>query len=235
MDLPIYVIHCKTGLEERRRSIESQLGQFGLTFEFILEHDRDELDPKVCQKYFSQSYPNNLISLSLKHREGMRRLVASGHKTGLILEDDVILCPDFPIQLEKVLKESNHLAFPHVIYLSNYGNRYTPRSKLKKNKLIYENNQSRACDSYLITANACANRLDWWEKNIFSLPIDHQVNVIDPSVGIKIFWAEPTLIEQGSENGTFNSSIGTPHQQWFKWAKWNIDKFYKKHILRNLR
>ena len=235
MSVPIFVIHCKTGLEQRRESIRSQFQKNKLSFEFVLDFDRDEIPLSIAEKYFSANYPSSLMSVCLKHRIATQKLVESGASHALIFEDDVIFLKNFENDLKEILNEATAIQGDYVVYLSNYGNRYTPRSRLKKGQKLYQNNHSRACDSYLLSLGAAKKRLQWWENQKYSLPIDHQFNVIDSSQGIQIFWAEDPISEQGSDNGTFVSCIEKKHNRILKKVRWNLDKFYKKHILRNLR
>jgi glycosyl transferase, family 25 len=235
MSIPVFVIHCKKGLEQRRKSIESQMAAQHLPFEFILDFDRNEIDEATANRFFAPSFPKTLMSVCMKHRLATQIIVERGYDRALIFEDDVILLNHFGPSLNKIIEESRQIKDEHVVYLSNYGNRYTPRSRLVKGQVLYENTHSRACDSYLITQEACRKRLEWWEHNKYTLAIDHQFNVIDPKMGIRIFWAEDPIIEQGSENGTFESCIESRHRKTLKRIRWNLDKFYKKHILRNIR
>lgn len=235
MSVPIFVIHCKTGLEQRRESIRAQMQTHKLSFEFILDFDRTEIPASTAEKYFSPNYPTSLMSVCLKHRLATERLVASGESHALIFEDDVIFLKNFETDLKEILNEAKTVQGDYVVYLSNYGNRYTPRSRLRKGKKLYPNNHSRACDSYLLSLGAAQKRLAWWENNKYTLPIDHQFNVIDSSQGIQIFWAEDPISEQGSDNGTFVSCIEQKQGPMIKKLRWNLDKFYKKHVLRNLR
>lgn len=233
--VPIFVLSCKKGYEDRRRSIDSQMQRYALSYQYVLEWDRPEIDEEISSRYFVAEMPVSLKSPFLKHLTALQRAIESNRERVLILEDDVILEKNFPARFQTVLEESLGIRNDHVVYLSNYGNRYTPRSKRRPHQTLYPNDHSRAADSYLITLGACKKRLLWFQENRASLAIDHQLNRIDQAMGVDIYWAEDPLIEQGSENGTFHSAVHAKHSVLKKKIRWQLDKFYKKHLLRNLR
>jgi glycosyl transferase family 25 len=65
----------------------------------------------------------------------------------------------------------------------------------------------RAGEAYLIDESAASRRLDWVLKNKINLPIDHLFNRSDAELKLPIYWSEPTLVEQGSMNGLFQTSL----------------------------
>ena len=66
---------------------------------------------------------------------------------------------------------------------------------------------TRCTDSYIIHKNCAYKILNYFknEKNI-SLPIDWWLNKAIRELKLTIFWAEPTIITQGTQNGTYTSS-----------------------------
>jgi len=43
-------------------------------------------------------------------------------------------------------------------------------------------------------------------KDIIKLPIDWWLNVAARYNNFKVYWAEPTIVTQGTQNGTFKTS-----------------------------
>ena len=67
---------------------------------------------------------------------------------------------------------------------------------------------TRCTDSYVITkkgAHSLINYIDNLKKKI-DMPIDWFLNSAARSTLLKVYWAEPTIITQGSELGLFNVS-----------------------------
>lgn len=81
---------------ERRENIERQLRSLGLTYEFIHTYDACDLDPATVQRHFTVPYENpGNQSCAMKHLAALRLVVERQWRRALILEDDVILAPDF--------------------------------------------------------------------------------------------------------------------------------------------
>ena len=230
----IFVLHCKSGYEDRAESIESQFANHQLAFDYILDWDVSDLTP-ISKKHFSPHLSDVLISLCQKHFEVMRQVVRHEYKRVVVFEDDIFLFPNFRTEMSRVVAESDSLPFPHAIYLSNSCNKYTPRSQRIRGKILYEQDHSRAADAYVLTLEVCKRRLNWLENNQIGVALDHLYCNMDRELGIKMYWVEDPICEQGSMNGRFSSSIENEHLLWVQRMRWKLDKFYKMHILRNLR
>ncbi|MCB0417289.1 MAG: hypothetical protein H6617_10625 [Bdellovibrionaceae bacterium] len=230
----IFVIHCKTGYEDRARSIEKQLAALPAGFEYVLDKDANELSA-ADKAWISPELSPGTQSVLCKHRLAHQMAYERGYQRCLILEDDVLLSRDFSLQLVSVLEESRTLGEDHTIFLSSACHMYTPRSRLRKGTQLYEHEASRAADSYILTHTASERRLAWFETHQANWPIDHLFNHMDPEIGLKFLWLGDPIVEQGSENGTFTSWVEGNPPPWLTAAKWKAEKFYKKHILRNLK
>lgn len=230
----IFVLHCKKGYEARGESIESQFSEHNLPFDYVLDWDLSDLTP-ASRQIFSDTFSNVQVSVCQKHFEVMRQVVLHEYKRVIIFEDDIFLFPNFRKEMERVVSESNAITHPHSIYLSNSCNKYTPRSQRRPGKILYEQDHSRAADAYILNLEVCKRRLKWLEKNKVTVPIDHLYCNMDRELGIKMYWVEDPICEQGSMNGRFPSCIDNEHTLLVQRMRWKLDKFYKMHILRNLR
>jgi len=224
----IYVLHVKEGYEDRAKSIEEQLSNLNLEFEFVLEHDIPELTETELSKYFVKGHVlrDPELSCSMKHIETLQKIEKSEGEIFLVLEDDVLFNKktlDILTQLESELKT---IETDFVISLGNAANMYTPKKELKEGKLLYRNIENRAADSFLISKKAVQKRLHWLEKNTTTLPADHMYNLIDNEVNNKIYWLEPTIVTQGSQAGLFISSI--QKEKPFHRFRWLWRDFRKK-------
>jgi glycosyl transferase family 25 len=205
----IYVLHVKEGYEDREKSIEEQLSNLNLEFEFVLEHDIPELTETKLSKYFVKDHTlrDSELSCSMKHIETLQKIEKSEGKIFLVLEDDVLFSKKTLDILTQLASELETVETDFVISLGNAANMYTPKKELKEGKLLYRNIENRAADSFLISKEAVQKRLQWLEKNTTTLPADHMYNLIDNEVGNHIYWLEPTIVTQGSQAGLFTSSI----------------------------
>jgi hypothetical protein len=79
------------------------------------------------------------------------------------------------------------------------------------NTNIFKNNDylTRCMDSYLISKKCCIKLLEYLKNitNKIELPIDHWLNIYLKNNNANIYWAEPTIVTQGTSNGLFYSSI----------------------------
>jgi glycosyl transferase family 25 len=232
----VYVIHARR-LTDRATHIKAQLGRFKIPFEFIESYDAEALDAEMQNRFGVRDSQLSLISLScvLKHMEAMRRIAASGHRWALVLEDDVILDKRFDEELGKIVEEAERFDHPCTIQIGSGGNMFVPKRVLQPGKRVYEASEVRAADSYLIGAKAARLRLDWFARNEkIHLPVDHLFNLIDKETGIRFYWTEPTIVEQGSMNGVFRSVIESRSKKplWgiklrFWWQRWCRKYIYR--------
>lgn len=206
----IVVVNVKA-FTDRRAHIEKELRRFGLLGEFVLEHDADEITPELDNRYYSEN-PQLTFghkSCGLKHIAIMQRIVQRGWNACLVLEDDAILQSGFKRGVESALREmqARYDGIAHVVYIGSGGNWYTPRSQRNSGQCLYPAAKGRFTDSYIIGAQAAGMRLGWLENNKMHEPIDNEFDRMDKQLGIHILWLEPTVVEQGTKYGLFNSSL----------------------------
>lgn len=229
----IYVIHVKA-FTDRAEHIRQELGKHGLDFEFILDYDVPEISAAIDQQYFD---PCDLRmpakSCCLKQIRALQKIAEHRYERCIIFEDDVFLADNFNQVLAAILQESSQRTSPHVVYLGNASNMYTPKSQLQPGQYLYPAKEGRAADSYLLGWREAEMRLGWIQQHKITLPADHLFNHIDRELGIQFLWAEPTIVEQGSHSGKFVTSLDQKvrhplHQQ----LKWAWQKFRKKYLYR---
>jgi glycosyl transferase family 25 len=211
--MKIFVIHYKK-LTERKKFILAQFEKHNIMdFEFI-EIDRDNINQHNIS-IFEKNYNNAQIAITLSHFYAYKE-INNKYDLGLIFEDDVILSDNFINILNKYLTE-----LPKnfdMLFIGDGCNLHIEKHKLIPNKNIYEkslyptkwggNGATRCCDSYIISKN-CANKLCEYINNLkykINLPIDWWLNIAARDNIFKVFWAEPTIVTQGTQNGLFISS-----------------------------
>lgn len=206
----ICVVNVKA-FTQRRAHIERELARVGLVGELVLEHDADEIDAAINTQYFRPDalLPNGHKSCGMKHVAIMQRMLARGWRYCLVLEDDAILLGGFQQGVERALLElqRDHAGTACVAFLGCGGNWYTPRSQRRKGQSLYPASKGRFTDSYIINAEAAQQRLDWIARNKIGHAIDNAFDVMDAELGIRLLWLEPTVVEQGTKCGRFQSSL----------------------------
>jgi glycosyl transferase family 25 len=211
--MKIFVIHYKK-LIDRKIHVLEQFKKYNITdYEFV-EIDRDELH-KENISMFQENYSNSQIAISLSHFYAYKQ-ISDKYDNGLIFEDDIILSNDFINIFNKYLSQ-----LPEdydMLFIGNGCNLHIERHKLIPNKYIYEkclhptswggDGAGRCTDSYLVNKK-CAKKICEYINNLsykIQLPIDWFLNVFSRDNNFKVYWSEPTIVTQGTQNGLFISS-----------------------------
>lgn len=226
----VLVINVRSFVE-RRKFMQAQLERLGLECEFVHEYDACDIDPDTDARHFcGTGMRPNQKSCSMKHIAAMARMVSRGWRRMLVLEDDAVLSADFLQGLQHALRESNARGTPHVVYLGSGANQYTPRSRRVEGQYLYPNTRGRLTDSYLIGAAEARMRLDWIARNRMDLPIDHAFDGMDAELGIEILWFECPIVEQGSKNGTFSTTLEECRHPLHQTMRFRWKKLWQKHV-----
>lgn len=104
--LPVYVIRA---LEEQNEHARGEFARAGLAFKWITGFDADDLTLELDRRYFSKGAPltPSQKSRALKHVAAMRCIRNSGADRAFVLEDHMVLCPDFVTRIEATLTEAD--------------------------------------------------------------------------------------------------------------------------------
>ncbi len=210
--MKVFVVHYKK-LVDRKINIIEQFKKNNITdYEFI-EIDRDNLDD-VDKSIFSVDYPTREIAITSSHIECYKKIVDKYDKA-LILEDDIIMHENFSKLFIKYLNELP-LSFDQLYIGDGCGLHIQPKY-LKKNTHIYKKElyptnwggqgSSRCTDSYVVNKK-CAIKICEYINNKkikINTPIDFWINDVNMDNNFEVYWAEPTIITQGSQNGTYES------------------------------
>ena len=211
--MKIFVLHYSK-LVDRKKHILEQFNKQGIiNYEFIEKYDKDEITDSESN-LFDINYKKSTMSLHLKHNY-VYNIIAENYDCALIFEDDVILCDNFIDKLNDYMSQ-----LPKdfdMLFIGDGCNLHYEKHKLIPNKNIYQkclyptswggDGASRCADSYIISKK-CANKLCEYIKkcNKINLPIDWWLNVAARDNDFKVYWAEPTIVTQGSQNGLFRQS-----------------------------
>jgi glycosyl transferase family 25 len=134
-------------------------------------------------------------------------IINNSFKHVLILESDVIFQKNFENILDEIFYEwLNITENPSVIFLGN-GCNLKPNIKNKVSKHLYLQNSSKCTDSMLMNLEYVKYVKEFIDKqSVITHPIDHFLNLIFNKT-VYGFWIENPIIHQGSQNGTYKSSI----------------------------
>ena len=210
--MKVFVVHYKK-LEERKKNILEQFKKNNITdFEFI-EIDRDELQD-IDKSYFSVHYPAREIAITSSHFKAYKE-IAEKYDQALILEDDAIMDEKFSETFEKYLHELPK-TFDQ-LYIGEGCGLHIPPELIKPNTHIYlkglyptswgGQGSSRCVDSYLVNKK-CAKKLCEYinkKKYKINIPIDFWINFANIENKFEVYWAERTIVKQGSETGLYTS------------------------------
>ena len=211
--MKIFVIHYKV-LVDRKKHILEQFKNHNITdYEFI-EIDRDELHNHNID-IFEVNYSKCQIAILLSHFYAYKQIVEK-YENALIFEDDVILSSNFTNILDQYMNE-----LPEdydMLFIGDGCNLHIENHKLIPNKYIYEKSYydeksedggiTRCTDSYIMNKK-CAIKICDYINNLtykIKLPIDWWLNIAGKDLKIKAYWAEPTIVRQGTQTGLFKSS-----------------------------
>lgn len=203
-NMKVFILHYSK-LVDRKKHILDQLNKLDiLDYEFIEKYDKDEITSKESS-IFDINYKKSTMSLCLKHFYVFKE-IAEKYDSALIFEDDVILSHNFTDMFNKYIaqlpQDYDMLFIGDGCYLHIENNRIIP------NQYIYEKSSTRCADSYIVSKK-CALKICKYIQHLnykIFLPADHFLNLAIIENNLKVYWAEPTIVTQGTQNGLFNST-----------------------------
>jgi len=213
--MKIFVLHYSK-LVDRKKHILEQFEREGIIdYEFIEKYDKDEITDQESNLFDINYVKSSMMSLILKHIY-VYKIIAEKYEHALIFEDDVMVCNKF---IEKLNNYMSQLPENFdMLFIGDGCNLHIENHELISNKNIYEkclyptgwggDGASRCSDSYVISKK-CANKMCEYIDNLNSkinLQSDWWLNVASRDNNFKVYWAEPTIITQGTQNGLFQTS-----------------------------
>jgi GR25 family glycosyltransferase involved in LPS biosynthesis len=227
----IFIVHWKK-LLERRKYLQRELPEDIIWMDM---YDRNAISDETISSVFTyddeELWYNRLDGLykdvpifrnlklseicnSLSHIDILDHIIENNINMSLILEDDVILCNNFMVNVDENLKNTPSdfdIIFLGSSYsitiLDSVGCDNKESAKMVRNN-IYEkirNPKTRTVDSYIVkydTAKKLRNIIDR-----ISLPYDFDLAYFIKELELKTYWWDPGLVTQGSMTGRYSSSI----------------------------
>jgi len=209
--------------------MQSQMHKFGFSdYSFYEEYDGDELTDDIIEVNYKSGINNQdiwkrkvllwgpaalhyhkpicsipEISLSIKYGKLFQKLKDTDSDMVLFLEDDVILHDNFNENFQSYLE--NTPSDWDAIYLGNGAN--LKPSNIIKAQTAYKKQHpaSRCTDTILMKTKTIQDLTSTWFP--FNLSADWELGYQHHLHNHNIYWWEPSLTSQGSQNGLFESSI----------------------------
>ncbi len=229
---PTLVIHVAK-FKERAASIEQQMKQAGMYFQYILKGDMEEINDEVLARYFKDGRDNiyrvsPITSCALKHLYAYELILGNDLPGALILEDDAILDKDFRKKFDQSMKEYEErwADEPVIISYENSALVFVPRSQRKAGQMLYPGDKDRYAGGYFINHLAVKAILDDVKENKCELAIDGYHNYLLHKGIIKYLWCHPTIIQQGTVIGRFSSSLSA--DDLMQQLRWKAKLAYKR-------
>lgn len=230
----VFVIHVSEGYEDRRKHIDSHLPESGITkFEYMLDGDIKDLKNEITGKLFKgSSLTPAEQSCFYKHYLVYKKIVEEKIPQCLVLEDDAYLTRGFCKKLTQVNDElrtkENYLVNIEGAYLS------VPFKFRKKGQYTYLSNYTKMTGGYIIDFVAAKKIYEYLNQNPADLPIDTYQSDMRDEIEFNIYWSQPSLVEQGSKNGTFASCINGEGDSLSDKIKYLVKNYHKKYIFSHI-
>lgn len=224
-----FIIHY-TRLTERKELADYQVAQHNLDAEVITAYDKDDLSPEDIDHFYQKkpdAYESKIaplwdssefkyrelnlpeISCTIKHFEAIKKCAESQEDYCLILEDDAVLCTDFNVKLKAFLTET-----PQdwdAIFIGSGCGEWFQKHKLSESKRVTDNcflvnhPATNCAEGYLLKKETAAKV---YQNSIpFHLISDWEIAYQLYRCDAKVYWWYPSLIDQGSKNGMFESTL----------------------------
>lgn len=211
----VFVVHYSP-LTERLHFMQNQLSRLGISYTLITDepHENWIVDDatrrhektKTFSGFMNKTVTKNETSLAWKHLVFIKHASMS-NQPSLVLEDDAILSENFADVINDIVKTGGWDAvFPG----SGCNLRLHDRGLIRVNHPA-----SKCTDSYVLTPAAAKALLETMNESV-DLPIDWELNFQMMHHDLKVFWLEPPVVIQGSQNGMMKSSINGKQENLFK-------------------
>lgn len=224
----IYIIHY-TKLTERFNKISKILDTSNIPYEFITEYDKEDITDDIIEKFYSKNingfnnkikdlWDNNIhkyrilslpeISCAIKHCIAIKKLSEECKDFGMIIEDDVIFYNNFGIDFSKNIKNTPE-NWEAIFFGEGCGEAFQ-KDVISRNKKINDNvflikpPASNCAEAYLLKSKTALNICKNFPFHIaFDWEIAYQLYVLNSPT----YWWYPSLVKQGSKDGTYKSSL----------------------------
>ncbi len=232
----VLVIHALKGYEYHEKRIIDLFEKNGMSYEFVTDGDPIYFNQKILEKYFTPNIQSILsagvLSCTLNHIFALEKIIEKDLDYALIFENDPFFLGNFVENLKEFVGEIENLEKGFMISLENSTLRFPSFWEVKKNKHLYQAKTCRMSGAYIIDKQGAINILNELKSNKCPTVIDGWHDQLIEKNIVKMFWANPPLVEEGSHNGHLYATISTKPRSTYRRNAWLVQKFYKMYIRR---
>lgn len=221
---PSYVVHYN-GNVDRKALMEKIFAKEQMeNVTWILDFDREEVTYQMFVENFAAHHleyqkrgqdPNEffphyplqpeMVSLCLKQKEAFRRIGYGEDPYGIMFEDDAIICNDFKNTFSECFAQ-----LPDdwdVAFIGQGGGKRIPKEKLKDGQLWYlkDHPADRCADSVVFKKESAKKIYDHIHHYKICFNPDPELGFWMKVLNMKVYWLEPPIVVQGSQNGLFDT------------------------------
>jgi len=230
----VFVLHVKHGYESRAEHIEAQMKQHGIDFTYILDGDIPDINDAILDKYFIDSMHNATpaTSCTLKHILAYEALLLENYKDALIFEDDIFLNSNFNeifnACMHEIERREDINSDKLFISFENSELNFVPSSKLISGQFLYKQETGRCAGAYYITKGSAEKMISSLQQHKCNKISDIWHNDLFKNGLLDIFWCHPTIAEQGSHSGQFDSALSHRRKDIIRAIAWWFRKKIQK-------
>ena len=190
-----YMCHYQK-LTDRKSYVQKVVSKYNIDLHWILDYDKEVLDEVELSKQFpdlfsdknGQKLSKAEISLVMKHYTAFNDVIQNNFKNVVVFEDDIILCDDFDVKLNKYI---NQLPIDYdILWIGTCCNLHVPQINPSLNVYLHRHG-SRCTHAYVISQQGCKKLLNYFHT-IYQ-PIDWYFNNAVRTLNMNNYWAEPAL------------------------------------------
>ena len=202
-NIKIYIVHYKK-LVDRKKNLLSYFSEFPFSYKFFDEIDRDTLTFEQKRK-FTDKKDDTYKANFLTHIKCYREILSNDSKFHLVLEDDSIPQNSFSKLYPKYLKQLPE-DFDMFFISPGKNNFHLPLYKRRPFKTVYRkynkvtswggHGASRCADAYFISRKCCEKLISEFDNKETKVDtsIDWWMNEMITKYDLKVYWAEPTIV-----------------------------------------
>lgn len=217
----IYIIHYHA-LTDRKEYMDRQVKSLlevnnNVHVEYVDQFDRDQLPPHR-RSLFSHRLDGAQRAIAFSHLFVLREMCRLEVPYVLILEDDATFNPQTLItDLGKMMGLMEAISTEWDMFVIGEGCNHHAATKVRPAAVPRDiqggASTTRCLSAYVVSLKCAQTILDHVDQpdSQIHIPIDHYYNKIAKPLNLQVFWSEPTLVSQGSENGLFKPSHGMFH------------------------
>lgn len=221
---PSYVVHYKPNVQ-RRKIMETIFQKEKMeNVTWITDWDREDVTYQMYVDNFQADHleyqkrgqdPNeffphyplqpSMVSLCLKQKEAFRRIGYGEDPIGIMFEDDAIICENFKERLNFYLT-TLPINFD-VAFIGQGGGKRIAEDKLVEGQYWYLKGHpaDRCADSIIFSRSAARKVYDAMVQHKICFNPDPELGFWMKVMNMNVYWLEPPIVAQGSQNGLFKT------------------------------